>query len=314
MQPIRLIVAGAGHLGRFHAQKIQANPNTELVGVFDIDTLKAQGLADEVNSHPISKLDEVAADAVIVATTTSSHLDVACAAINLGLHVLVEKPIAPTIKEAQTIIDAAKSKGVVLAVGHTERFNPAVSAAMSIAVNPRYITSERLSPFSGRSIDVDVILDLMIHDLDILAALVSSELREARAIGVPVLTNSVDMASARLEFMDGTVAELQAGRVSLEPCRKIRFFTEQHYVSVDCAKREVKAVKLTPPADGEKMGAVSGEPVTVPDWDPLAKQLENFVKSIKTETEPLVSGEAGMRALRLACAVRDIMSNPASLG
>jgi predicted dehydrogenase len=152
----------------------------------------------------------------------------------------------------------------------------------------------------------------MIHDLDILAALVKAPLKEARAIGVPVLTNSVDMASARLEFADGTVAELQAGRVSMEPCRKIRFFTEQHYVSVDCAKREVKAVKLIPPVDGQEMGAVRGEPVIIPDWDPLAQQLENIIHCIQTQDSPLVSGDDGLRALELACAVREVMTNPAT--
>ena len=174
------------------------------------------------------------------------------------------------------------------------------------------LESHRLAPFNPRATDVNVVLDLMIHDLDILAALVSADLKEARSVGVPVLTNSVDMASARLEFTDGTVAELQAGRVSMEPCRKIRFFTEKHYVSVDCAKREVKAVKLTPPAEGQVMGAVSGEPVNVPSWDPLAKQLEDVIRCIQTGALPTVTGEAGLRALRLACAVRDAMTNPAA--
>lgn len=311
MQPIKFVVAGAGHLGHFHAQKIIANPNAELVGVYDSVPEKAQALAEKVGSSALASLHDCGAEAAIVATTTSSHAQVACQAIELGMHVLVEKPIAPSIEEARMIIEAAKANERILAVGHTERFNPAISAALALVSKPRYITSERLSPFSGRSLDVDVILDLMIHDLDILAALVKAPLREARAIGVPVLTNSVDMASARLEFSDGTVAELQAGRVSMEPCRKIRFFTEQHYVSVDCAKREVKAVKLTPPAAGQEMGAVSGEPVTISDWDPLAQQLENIIHCIRTREAPIVSGEDGLRALELACAVRDVMTNPA---
>jgi predicted dehydrogenase len=312
MKPIKFLVAGAGHLGRFHAQKIIANPKSELVGIYDSVPVRAEALAAEVGSTALASMDACSADAAIIATTTSSHAEVACRAIALGMHVLVEKPIAPSLEQARKIIAAAKANGRILAVGHTERFNPAVSAAMALVSKPRYITSERLSPFSGRSLDVDVILDLMIHDLDILAALVKAPLKEARAIGVPVLTNSVDMASARLEFADGTVAELQAGRVSMEPCRKIRFFTEQHYVSVDCAKREVKAVKLIPPVDGQEMGAVRGEPVIIPDWDPLAQQLENFIHCIQTQDSPLVSGDDGLRALELACAVREVMTNPAT--
>lgn len=314
MKPIQFIVAGAGHLGRFHAQKIMANPQAELVGIYDLLPEKAQALAKEVGSRVIDSLDDVSADAVVIATTTSSHAEVSFNAMDLGMHVLVEKPIAPTVVQAQAMIAKAQATGRILAVGHTERFNPAIAAAMELVTQPRYITSERLSPFSGRSIDVDVILDLMIHDLDILAALVRSDLKEVRSVGVPVLTNSVDMASARLEFTDGTVAELQAGRVSMEPCRKIRFFTEQHYVSVDCAKREVKAVKITPPAEGQVMGAVSGEPVNVSSWDPLAKQLEDVIHCIQTGESPAVTGEDGLRALELACAVREAMTNPAANG
>jgi len=311
MQPIKFIVAGAGHLGRFHAQKINQYTHAELVGVFDTVSEKATSLARESATVAIKSLDEVKADAIIVATTTSSHAQVVCQALAHGMHVLVEKPISTTIDEAKQMIASADEHGRLLAVGHTERFNPAIHAAMAAVTKPRYITSERLSPFTGRSLDTDVVLDLMIHDLDILAALVSAPLKEARAIGVPVLTNSVDMASARLEFEDGTVAELQAGRVSMEPCRKIRFFTEHRYVSVDCAKREVKAVKITPPQENQVMGSVIGEPIDVPTWDPLEQQLAHFIECIRGKDDVKVTGHDGLRALTLAHAVRDAMTNPA---
>ncbi len=312
MNPIRLIVAGAGHLGRYHAQKAMALDCINLVGIMDIDPDKASALAHEIGVPVIDSYSADTADAMVVATTTSAHHDVACEALQAGLHALVEKPIASTVHQANQMVETALRHNRVLAVGHSERYNPAVSAALNLANRPRYITAERLSPFSGRSLDVDVILDLMIHDLDILSFLVASPLKEARAIGVPVLTNSVDMASARLEFEDGTVAELQAGRVSMEPCRKIRIFTEERYISIDCSAREVKAVKINAPTEGQTMGTITGDPVAVPEWDPLEEQMKNFAHSIANQTEPKVTGAAGTRALELACAVRQCMTNPAT--
>ena len=152
----------------------------------------------------------------------------------------------------------------------------------------------------------------MIHDLDILSSMVMSPLKEVRAVGVPVLTNSIDMASARLEFEDGTVAELQAGRVSMEPCRKIRVFTEERYLSIDCSKRDVKAVRLSQPQPGQTMGSITGEPISVAEWDPLEEQMKDFAQSIRETRKPLVCGDAGKRALELACAIKDAMTNPAS--
>lgn len=310
VEKLRILVAGAGHLGSFHAQKISEHPGAQLAGIYDIHFEKAQVLAAKHGVPALREAHAVPCDAMVVSTTTQSHAEVACKALNAGLHVLVEKPIAPTLSEAQAIIDCAEKNQRIVCVGHTERFNPAVAAAMQLAGAPRYITSERLSPFSGRSLDVDVILDLMIHDLDVLASLVKAPLKDVRAVGVPVLTRSVDMASARLEFADGCVAELQAGRVSMEPCRKIRFFTSERYVSVDCGARTVKSVRMAPPLDGQEMGSVCGEPVEVGEQDPLYAQLDDFLRGIRAKKPVRVDGRAGYRALELAHAVKAVMTNP----
>ena len=312
MTTLNIVVVGAGHLGKFHAQKIAAMEGAALAGVIDTDQGKAHALASQYGVEVFDNLPATRADAAIVSATTTAHASIAIEAMRQGMHVLVEKPIASSLKEAQDMLECATAHDRILSVGHTERFNPAVSAALHVAQRPRYITAERLSPFSGRSLDTDVILDLMIHDLDILATLVKSPLKSVQAVGVPVLTDSVDMASARLEFTDGTVAELRSGRVSLEPCRKIRIFTRERYVSIDCAAREVKAVNIEPPKQGESMGTISGEPIHVGDWDPLESQLSEFISSIHENRSPRVDGQAGLRALELAFAIKGAMTNPAA--
>jgi predicted dehydrogenase len=314
VQPVRTIVVGAGHLGTYHLQKLAAEPRAELVGVVEIDGSRLAQKAAEYGIEGADTLEAFAgrADAAIIATPTVTHRSLASGAVAHGMHVLVEKPIAGTVAEAEAIIAAAREHGRLVQVGHTERFNPAVSAAIAVADRPRYIVAERLGPFSGRSTDVDVILDLMIHDLDIVASLISSPPAEIRAVGVPVLTQAVDMCAARLEFEDGAVAQLSAGRASLEPARKIRLFTLQRYLSIDCATRDVKSVRRLPPEPGSEWPQIVGEPIDVPEGDALELQDRDFIACVQEGRTPRVDGEAGLRALRLAVAIKEALRVPIS--
>jgi predicted dehydrogenase len=312
MQLVRIVVAGAGHLGNYHLQKIAADPNAKLVGVVESREERRSEMQSRYGVRGAATLGAFAgeADAAIIATPTPSHTALVTEALERGWHVLVEKPLAMDVGEAEQLVALAAAKQRILQVGHTERYNPAIAAALAIADRPGYIAAERLGRFSGRSTDVDVILDLMIHDLDIVAHLVASPLVEVRAIGVPVLTSEVDMATARLAFADGTVAQLTAGRASLEPVRKIRLFTRERYLSIDCATREVKSVRRLPPEPGSQWPQIMGEPVEVPEGDALSLQDGDFVRCIQTGGRPRVDGTAGLRALRLADAVKRVMSIP----
>ncbi len=310
---VRVVVIGAGHLGSFHLQKLAADPLAELVGIIEPDQKRREEMSARYGVPVAATLAalEVTADAAVLAAPTSLHLETGLLALARGWHLLVEKPLACTVAEASRLVAAAKAADRLLQVGHVERFNPAVTAALAVVDRPGYIVAERLSPFSGRSADVDVVLDLMIHDLDIVAHLVRAPLVEVRAIGVPVLSCEVDMATARLAFADGTVAQLAAGRASLEPTRKLRLFTKERYLSIDCQSREVKSVRRLPPAPGSAWPEITGEPIEVPEGDALALEDRHFLECILTHRTPLVDGEAGLAALRLAEAVKDAMSVPA---
>jgi len=317
MSRVRVAVIGAGHLGTYHLQKLAADQSAELVGVVDSSEQKRQQAAAKFGVPAVATLAELDGrlDAVVIATPTLHHLSVALEAIERGYHLLIEKPLAATVAEGRRLVDSAAARGLVLQVGHTERFNPAIAAALQIADRPRYIQAERLGPFSGRSTDVDVILDLMIHDLDIVATLIPSPLVETRAIGVPILTTATDMAAARLQFADGAGAQLSAGRASLEPSRKIRLFTVERYVSIDCAKREVKSVRRLPPADPTSpWPQITGELVEVPPGDALALQDHDFLTCVRERKKPRVDGEAGLRALALAEAVKLALVVPLPAG
>ncbi len=311
---VRVAVVGGGHLGTYHCQKIVADERAQLIGVIDPVEEKRQRLGALHKVPAYSTLADLrdTVDAVIVATPTRTHSAIAHEAIERQCHVLVEKPITATMSEATALVEAAAKRGRVLQVGHTERWNPAVTAALAMVDKPGYIVAERLAPFSGRSTDVDVILDLMIHDLDIVGALISAKLVEARSVGVPIITSEIDMAAARLQFEDGTVAQISAGRASLEPVRKIRLFTKERYVSIDCAAREVKSVRRLPPEPGSTWPQISGEPVEVQQGDALQLQDRDFIRCILENGRPRVDGPAGIRALELAEAVKQALTAPLS--
>lgn len=305
---IRAAVVGVGALGRHHARILASTPDIEFVGVVDANVERAREIAA---LHGVSAFEDGAAlvghaDAVCIATPTVSHHEVAGALIDAGLHVLVEKPMTTTLEQADDLIARAQARGVVLAVGHTERFNPAVDVALPFLTRPRFIEVHRLGTFPDRSLDIDVVFDLMIHDLDLLLAALQQEVVSIEAVGVPVLTDRVDIANARLKFADGCIANLTASRISRDRVRKIRFIEPAAYVSVDYASRDVEVWRLRR-QDGARP-AIEGGPVPVPEGEPLRRELDDFLEAVRDGRPPRVTGEAGRRALALAQRINDAMS------
>ena len=304
---MRAAVIGVGHLGRHHARILASLPGMTLAGVVDTNRDRANQVAAEHGTAAFGDFREITGkvDIAVVSVPTESHATVTMPLIEAGVHTLVEKPITQTVAEADALIAAAKAAGVVLAVGHSERFNPAVAAARPYVTDPRFIEVHRLGTFPDRSLDIDVVLDLMIHDLDLILSLVPSEVDGVEAVGVPVLTPKVDIANARIRFANGCIANLTASRISREPVRKIRFFQRDSYVSIDTASREVEMYKLAPqPGALPKIG---GGKLEVPGDEPLKRELEDFVAAVRDGREPTVTGEQGRSALALAVRIVDLM-------
>ena len=299
-EALRVGVVGVGALGRHHARVYASLPGVDLAGVFDVD----QGRATEVSGlhggrafpHLRELLDEV--DAVSVAVPTVDHHRVCRAFLEAGKHVLVEKPMTATLREADDLIALAESCGVTLQVGHIERFNPAADVLREAPPQPRFIEVHRLAPFSPRSLDIDVVLDLMIHDLDIVLALDGSPAVQVDAVGVPVLTPRFDIANARLRFGSGLIANLTASRISAQKLRKFRIWSAQTYFSLDFAAREAEVYRLLGGESGRP--EISHQRYSAPEEEPLARQLAAFVTAVRSRTPPRVSGADGRRALALA--------------
>jgi predicted dehydrogenase len=303
--PLRVGVVGVGHLGKHHARLLGAMPDVSLAGVADLVLDRAKTAAGEtgalVTSNAAELLNRV--DAVTIAVPTQAHLAVARPFLERGIHVLVEKPMAASLAEAEEMIALASANGATLAVGHTERFNPAVAAALPILRTPRFIEVHRLSGFPERSLDIDVIFDVMIHDLDIILAVDRSEVAAVEAIGVPVLTPKIDICNARIRFASGAIANITASRISRDKVRKVRFFQPDMYVSVDYAEQELEVWRLTPrPGDRP---AIEGGKMTVARDEPLGRELADFVDAIRSGRPPLVTGLDGLRALTLATRVAE---------
>ncbi|HLZ91071.1 MAG TPA: Gfo/Idh/MocA family oxidoreductase [Candidatus Acidoferrum sp.] len=299
---IRVAVVGTGEFGRNHARVYREIHDAELVGVFDKNADRAQAAATEFRTHAFTSLDELRgrADAVSVAVPTAEHAAIGCRLMAMGLDVLVEKPMAKSLAEADALLDAAKQHQRLLQVGHVERFNPAVLAVEPILNDPLFFEVHRLGVFTPRSLDVDVIFDLMIHDLDILLALVKQPVTEVKAVGIPVLTDKVDIAHARLEFAGGAVANVTASRVSTERVRKVRFFQQHEYISLDYARRDALRVAVKKAGPQPEFAF---EKLTAPTVEPLRAELESFTQAVRTRTEPRVNGLAGLAALELAARV-----------
>jgi len=296
---IRVAVVGTGEFGRNHARVYRELGGAELVGVLDQDQERAAAVATEFQTQVLKSLDELRgrADAVSVAVPTVVHAEVGCRLLEMGLDVLVEKPMAVNVTEADALLHAAKKNGRILQVGHVERFNPAVVAVEPILNRPLFFEVHRLGVFSPRSLDVDVIYDLMIHDLDILLALVNEPVAEVKAVGIPVLTEKVDIAHARLEFAGGAVANITASRVSTERVRKMRFFQQHEYISLDYARRDALRIGVKQAGPQPEFGF---EKLKAPAVEPLHAELEAFVDAARSRQEPRTNGAAGRAALELA--------------
>jgi len=299
---IRVAVAGAGEFGRNHARVYREIEGAELIGVYDQDARRAAAVAKEFQTRVLATLEELQgrADAVSVAVPTVAHAEVGCRLMEMGVDVLVEKPMAVNLAEADALLASAKKNKRILQVGHVERFNPAVIAVEPILNRPLFFEVHRLGVFTPRSLDVDVIYDLMIHDLDILLALVKEPVTEVKAVGIPVLTNKVDIAHARLEFVGGAVANVTASRVSTERVRKMRFFQQHEYISLDYARRDALRVGVKKPGPEPEFGF---QKLDAPAVEPLRAELEAFVDAARTRKEPKTNGAAGRAALELASRV-----------
>jgi predicted dehydrogenase len=299
---IRVAVVGAGEFGRNHARVYRELDGAELIGIYDRDASRAATIAAEFQTQALPSLEDLPGrvDAASVAVPTVGHAEVGCSLMEMGIDVLVEKPMAVNLKEADALLDSAKRFQRILQVGHVERFNPAVIAVEPIVNRPLFFEVHRLGVFTPRSLDVDVIYDLMIHDLDILLALVKEPVTEEKAVGIPVLTDKVDIAHARLEFTSGAVANVTASRVSTERVRKMRFFQQHEYISLDYARRDALRVGVKKPGPQPEFGF---EKLAAPAVEPLHAELQAFLDAVRTRVEPRTNGAAGRAALELATRV-----------
>ncbi len=320
MDKVRVGVIGLGHLGSLHAKMFRDIPSAQLAGVTDIDRARTQSIAGELGVPAIASADELlsSVDAVSIATPTSSHHRVAEEALKRGIHVFIEKPITTTIDEARSLIAAAKKGGLLVQVGHIERFNPALLALEKYDLKPMFIESHRLAQFNPRGTDVAVVLDLMIHDIDIILSLVRSPVKSIEANGVAVVSESIDIANARLQFENGCVANVTASRISQKKMRKIRMFQPDAYISVDFLDGVAEVFRLVDEGDPSAkatmmLGAIEKgsvkrnivyEQPEIREVNPLKYELEQFVDAVRTNRPPLVTGEDGLRALEIA---HDIM-------
>jgi predicted dehydrogenase len=307
---LRVAVIGVGHLGQHHARLLAAMDDVELTAVVDTKPGRAEEIAARYGTSACVDAAAVLGrvDAVTVAVPTISHVDVALPFIEQGASVLVEKPLAVSVSEADRLIDAAARRGVTLAAGHTERFNPAVAAALPLVTDPRFVEIHRLGTFPERSLDIDVIFDLMIHDLDLLLAAVRSEVVSVEAVGVNVLTPRTDIANARLRFASGCVANVTASRISRDRVRKVRFFQHDSYVSIDYAAQEVEVYRLARPTSGDPRAAIQGGKLEIANEEPLKRELADFVDAVRHRRAPGVPARAGRDALALATRVAEAMS------
>ena len=306
MEKRKVGVVGVGHLGQYHAEKYSKLPDVELVGVVDINRERALEIANRFGTKSFfdysSLLDDV--DAVSIAVPTQSHYKIARDFLQNGIDVLLEKPIATTVEEADTLIEVAKKKDLILQVGHIERYNPAIVAVEDILNNPLFVESHRLSFFTQRSTDVDVVLDLMIHDIDIILNLVKSEIERIDAVGIPVLSRNVDIANTRITFANGCTANITASRISEKNMRKIRIFQPDAYISIDFASKKVGIYnKVEKSEKGECIPEIVIRNVEINEKDSLEEEVRSFIDCVITRKPPQVSGIDGKRALSVALKV-----------
>ncbi len=306
---LRVAVIGVGHLGRHHARILAAMEDVDLVAVVDIVEARAAEIAASAGTRPLTDSRQLSGqlDAVTVAVPTELHHEISMPFLERGVSVLIEKPLARSLAEADDLIAAAGRSGAILAAGHTERFNPAVAAVLPLVTSPRFIEVHRLGVFPERSLDIDVVFDLMIHDLDIILALVKSDVASIEAVGVPVLTPRYDIANARLRFASGCIANVTASRISKDRVRKIRFFQPDSYISIDYAAQEVEGWRLVRHDGGRP--SIQGGSLPVQRDEPLRRELADFVAAVRSKGQPTVDGVAGRRALALATEIAHKMES-----
>lgn len=304
---VKVGVVGVGYLGSIHAKIYAQMPGVELVGVADINEATAAKIGGRYRcayaTDPYSLIGQV--DAVTIAVPTSAHKEAALPYLEAGVHMLLEKPIAPTMDEAEDIVSVAERKKVALLIGHLERFNAGIMALANNVVSPRFIEVHRLGTFVERATDVDVVTDLMIHDIDIVLSLVKSDITYVSAIGAPVVTDHVDIANARLEFADKTVANVTASRVSNKKFRRIRVFAENGYQALNFVDQQIDVVRKTKPAPGQLFPGLKTEQLKVEPRPPLDAELAHFVNIVRNGGSPLVDGRDGLKALSVAELVKD---------
>ena len=303
-QRIAAAVIGVGYLGKFHAEKYAASDKANLVAVVDDYPDRAREIGAIMETDGVTDYHELfgRVQCVSIAVPTRFHHGVARDCLNAGIDVLVEKPLAVTLSEAQDLVELAKSKNCILQVGHLERFNPAIRRLEGVIKEPKFVECHRLAPFVERGTDVDVVLDLMIHDIDVIASLVRSPVTRVEAVGVPVLTERPDIANARLLFANGCIANVTASRVSIKRERKVRFFQPDAYISIDYDQRRAQIIYKPKPGAGWL--DVRGENVEFKEGDALADEIDSFLDCVRTRAVPLVSGIDGLHALEIASLIR----------
>jgi predicted dehydrogenase len=309
MQAVRTAVIGVGYLGRFHAQKYAALPESNLVAVVDERAEARDRVAAEVGCRAVADYRDVLGevDAVSIATTTPAHFPIAQDCLEHGVHVLVEKPVTETPQQARELIETAQRRGRILQVGHLERFNSAVLALEGVLGAPRFIESHRLAPFKERGTDVNVVLDLMIHDIDLIQSLVGSPIVSIDAVGTSVFSAGLDIANARIRYANGCVANTTASRVSMKMERKLRLFQDDAYVSIDLQQKVLTIVRKPPAGAAATPGQVSIEERSFEQGDALRFEIEAFLRSIRAGLPPVVSGEDGLRALETAMRITELV-------
>ncbi|MDH5176045.1 MAG: Gfo/Idh/MocA family oxidoreductase [Gammaproteobacteria bacterium] len=313
MKKVRTAVIGVGYLGRFHAQKYAALPAAELVAVVDANEENRAKVAAETGCRAVADYREIldAVDAVSIATPTPLHYPIARDCLERGIHVLVEKPITTTLDEARSLVETAARKGRVLQVGHLERFNAAILALAGTLHTPRFVESHRLAPFKERGTDVNVVLDLMIHDIDLIQSLVGAPIVSIDAVGSSVFSAGLDIANARIRYANGCVANTTASRVSMKMERKLRLFQDDAYISIDLQQKVLTIVRKPPAGSDLAKGQVLIEERTYDQGDALLFEIEAFLQSIITGSPPVVTGEDGLRALETATRITQMVQDSA---
>lgn len=329
--PVRVALVGAGHLGKHHARLLKALPEAELVGVCDVDEAKARELADQWEVPWSTRSEELPAEwrteAVSLVVPTVYHEKLGSTYLEQGLDLLIEKPLTPTVEEGEKLCSLAADRGRILQVGHVERFNPVLKAVRELGIQPRYIEGDRLAPFSFRSTDIGVVLDLMIHDIDILLSLLGQKVADVEAFGMGLFTPAEDIATARLRFEDGAIARLTANRVALKPSRRMRMFSKDSYVSLDFGNSYGLIIQKAPGWDVQNLpvdvlrpeniqdlwkfvfeGLLTVKELSMDEGNPLEEELAEFVACVRSRAEPTVGGPAGLEAVRVANQVIESLS------